>query len=441
MVFAKTKGFHHASIPYGVAAITKLGKENNFAVESTSDAGYFIAERLKKYGAVIFLSTTGDVLNGTQQLAFERYIQAGGGFVGIHSATDTEYDWPWYHKLVGAYFANHPKLQKATINVIDKNHSSTFFLRDKWERFDEWYNFKSVNPGIKILTTLDETTYVGGTMGNNHPFSWYHYFDGGRAFYTAGGHTNESYSEALFLRHLLGGIVYAIGKNASPVIKITNPANNAVYYAPANINITASASDPDGSINNVKFYNGSTLLKTDSTSPYSLTWSKVPSGNYSLTAKAMDNYGLVTTSAIVKISVLPNKAPVVKITAPANNAVYTAPANINISATASDADGTIKSVKFYSGSTLLKTDSTSPYSFTWTSVPAGSYSLTAKATDNHGLTTTSAIVKVSVARNQAPIVTIISPPNDTIHTGPVTVRLIAKAKTGIIKYRLDDINT
>ncbi|HLL43677.1 MAG TPA: ThuA domain-containing protein, partial [Segetibacter sp.] len=360
LVFTKTKGYRHASIPSGVAAIIKLGKENNFSVESTSDAGYFIKERLKKYAAVIFLSTTGEVLNKNQQVAFERYIRAGGGFVGIHSATDTEYDWPWYNKLVGAYFANHPKLQTATIKVIDKNHPSTFFLPDKWKRFDEWYNFKSVQRGIKILTRLDETTYTGGTMGGNHPFAWYHHFDGGRAFYTAGGHTKESYSDGLFLRHLLGGIVYAMGKNASPVIKITNPANNAVYYAPATINIKAFASDSDGSIYNVKFYNNSTLLKTDSTRPYSFTWSKVPSGKYLLTAKAMDNQGFVTTSATVKISVLPNKPPVVKITAPVNNAVYTAPANIHIAATASDADGAIKSVKFYNGTTLLKTDIVSP---------------------------------------------------------------------------------
>jgi type 1 glutamine amidotransferase len=210
LIFTKTNGYYHESIPSGVSAITKLGNENNFSVESTANAGYFREDTLKNYAAVIFLSTTGDVLNGDQQVAFERFIQGGGGFAGIHSATDTEYDWPWYHKLVGAYFANHPKLQKATINVIDKNHLSTSFLPDKWERFDEWYNFKNVQSDIKVLARLDESTYEGGTMGTNHPHAWYHNFDGGRAFYTAGGHTKESYSEPLFLRHLLGGIQYAL---------------------------------------------------------------------------------------------------------------------------------------------------------------------------------------------------------------------------------------
>ncbi|MBD0349674.1 MAG: ThuA domain-containing protein, partial [Flavisolibacter sp.] len=213
LVFTKTKGFYHESIPNGAAAIQQLGKENNFLVDTTSNAGYFTEDSLKHYAVVIFLSTTQDVLNAEQQVAFQRFIQAGGGFVGIHAATDTEYDWPWYNKLVGAYFASHPRQQKAVIKVVDKNHPATSFLPDKWERFDEWYNFKSVQPDIKVLAYLDETTYEGGQMGDNHPFIWYHEFDGGRAFYTGGGHTKESYSDSLFLKHILGGIKYAIGDN------------------------------------------------------------------------------------------------------------------------------------------------------------------------------------------------------------------------------------
>ena len=125
-----------------MSAIKQLGKEHNFSVASTSDANYFRDDSLRKFSVVIFLSTTGDVLDRNQQASFEQFIQAGGGFVGIHSATDTEYDWPWYNKLVGAYFQNHPKLQNATINVINKKHLSTYFLPEKWKRFDEWYNFK-----------------------------------------------------------------------------------------------------------------------------------------------------------------------------------------------------------------------------------------------------------------------------------------------------------
>ncbi|HUR12534.1 MAG TPA: ThuA domain-containing protein, partial [Flavitalea sp.] len=211
LVFIKTKGYYHESIPTGAGAIIQLGKQNGFAADSTSDASVFTEERLRQYNVIVFLSTTMNVLNADQQVAFERFIQAGGGFVGIHAATDTEYDWPWYNKLVGAYFLSHPRQQKATIRVTDKNHPATSFLPDTWERFDEWYNFKNVQPDITVLAWLDETTYQGGSMGDNHPFAWYHDFDGGHAFYTEGGHTKESYSDSLFLRHLLGGIRYAMG--------------------------------------------------------------------------------------------------------------------------------------------------------------------------------------------------------------------------------------
>ncbi|HVG15948.1 MAG TPA: ThuA domain-containing protein [Chitinophagaceae bacterium] len=213
LVFSKTAGFYHDAIPEGTAAIMKLGKENNFLVDSTKDARYFNEDSLKKYSVVIFLSTTMNVLNADQQVAFQRFIQAGGGFVGVHAAADTEYDWPWYNQLVGAYFLNHPRQQKAVIDVKDKTHISTSFLPTRWERFDEWYSYKSINPAIKVLATLDETTYEGGLNGDDHPIAWYHEFDGGRSFYTGLGHTKESYVEPLFLQHLLGGIKYAIGNN------------------------------------------------------------------------------------------------------------------------------------------------------------------------------------------------------------------------------------
>jgi cytochrome c len=128
LVFTKTKGFYHESIPTGAAAIMQLGRESNFLVDTTPNADYFIQDSLKNYGLVIFLSTTGNVLNSDQQVAFERYIQAGGNFMGVHAAADCEYDWPWYNRLVGAYFLSHPKQQKVTINVSDKNHPSTSFF-------------------------------------------------------------------------------------------------------------------------------------------------------------------------------------------------------------------------------------------------------------------------------------------------------------------------
>ncbi|PWS27769.1 Crp/Fnr family transcriptional regulator [Pedobacter yonginense] len=213
LVFSKTKGYRHGSIELGKTTIQKLGLEHNFAVDTTEDASKFTDENLKNYSAVIFLSTTGDVLNQQQQIAFERYIQAGGGYVGVHAATDTEYDWPWYGKLAGAYFSSHPAVQEARFVVKDKKHPSTKFLTDSvWMHKDELYNFKQINPDLKVLVTIDEKSYKGGTNGNYHPFSWYHDFDGGRAFYTSMGHTDETWRDDKFLKHLLGGLEYAIGK-------------------------------------------------------------------------------------------------------------------------------------------------------------------------------------------------------------------------------------
>lgn len=206
LVFSRTKGYRHGSIPVGKLAIMKLGQENGFAVDTTEDAGKFTEANLKQYSAVIWLSTTGDVLDDAQQAAFERYIQAGGGYVGIHAAADTEYDWPWYNQLAGAYFLNHPKQQNAEIQIIDKNHPSTKMLPDRWKRWDEWYSYKSIAKDLKVLGKLDEKTYEGGKNGDDHPFIWYHDFEGGKAFYTGAGHTDESYSDPLFLGHILGGI-------------------------------------------------------------------------------------------------------------------------------------------------------------------------------------------------------------------------------------------
>src|SRR2546423_6836018 len=214
LVFSKTAGFRHSSIPNGKAAILKLGQENGFAVDTTEDAAAFTSKNLARYAAVVFLNTTGDVLDDAQQDDFERYIQAGGGYVGIHSATDTEYDWPWYGRLAGAWFNGHPgnpNVRKGTYRVLDKTHPSTQGLPDRWDREDEFYNFKSIDPTIHVLVDIDEKSYEGGTNGDHHPMSWYHDFDGGRAWYTNMGHTEATFSEPLFLRHLLGGLRYAMG--------------------------------------------------------------------------------------------------------------------------------------------------------------------------------------------------------------------------------------
>jgi type 1 glutamine amidotransferase len=213
LVFSKTAGYRHASIPVGVAALRKLCQENDMLLDSTENADDFNDQNLCRYAAIVFLSTTGDILNPEQEIAFERYIQAGGGFVGIHAATDTEYGWGWYGELVGAYFKDHPAIQEATIHVKTHDHPATQHLDDTWKRTDEWYNFRDLNPAVHVLLTLDESSYQGGAMGANHPVSWHHDYDGGRAFYTALGHTEASFGEPDFLNHVLGGLKYAIGAN------------------------------------------------------------------------------------------------------------------------------------------------------------------------------------------------------------------------------------
>ncbi len=215
LVFSKTMGFKHASIPAGIAAIQKLGLENGFEVDTTKNAELFTEENLEKYSSIIFLSTTMNVLDASQEAAFERYIQSGGGYVGIHAATDTEYDWGWYTKLVGAQFLSHPAgTPEANFIIKDNSFIATKHLTDSvWKRTDELYNYKNINSDVNVLMTLDESTYEGGANGDFHPIAWYHDFDGGRAFYTGGGHTDESFLEEDFLKHILGGIQYAIGEN------------------------------------------------------------------------------------------------------------------------------------------------------------------------------------------------------------------------------------
>ncbi|HKS38778.1 MAG TPA: ThuA domain-containing protein, partial [Verrucomicrobiae bacterium] len=214
LVLSKTAGFRHSSIPNGIAMVQSLAATNDFTVDATEDAAQFTDANLAQYKAAIFLCTTGDVLDATQQAAFERYIRGGGGYVGIHSASDTEYAWPWYGQLVGAYFQSHPAIQQATIEVADHAHPSNAPLPAKWVRTDEWYNFQSNPRGqVHVLATLDEKTYSpgAGAMGHDHPTAWCHAFDGGRSWYTGGGHTEASYSEPLFRQHVLGGILWAAG--------------------------------------------------------------------------------------------------------------------------------------------------------------------------------------------------------------------------------------
>ncbi len=213
LVFSKTAGFRHDSIDEGIAAIQALSVEHEFNVTATEDAAVFTDAGLADFEAVVFLNTTGDVLSAAQQAAFERFVQAGHGYIGVHAAADTEYSWSWYGGLVGAYFQSHPPgTAAATVQVLDKAHPSTAGLPTEWARTDEWYNF-ATNPrgNVHVLATLDETSYAGGTMGYDHPISWCQAYDGGRSWYTGLGHTASSYSEPLYRQHLLGGIEWAAG--------------------------------------------------------------------------------------------------------------------------------------------------------------------------------------------------------------------------------------
>ena len=211
LIFSKTAGFHHSAIPAGIMAIQRLAMENNFLADSTTDATKINATNLKQYAAVVFLNTTGDIFNEQQEKAFQQYIRSGGGFVGVHAATDTEFDWPWYGKLAGAYFVKHPAQQVAELHVLNRKTISTAHLPEVWKRKDEWYNFKDISTDLNILININENSYNGGSNGANHPMAWYHDFEGGRSFYTGLGHTEESYTDPLFLKHLLGGIQYAMG--------------------------------------------------------------------------------------------------------------------------------------------------------------------------------------------------------------------------------------
>ena len=259
LVFSKTETYRHASIEAGIAAIKQSGKEQNFEVTATEDATYFKEEKLSNYVAIIFLNTSGDVLNNSQQADFQRFIEAGGGFVGVHGAATTEYDWHWYGHLVGAYFSDHPAIQQAEVLVKTADGNLANSLPERFSLKDEWYNFRPVPPSgkvwvdapntiiaatkigppdslrqlekhidkrvawrydfsdpflpkdISVVLEVDEKSYQGGKHGSSHPISWFHEYEGGRSFYTALGHSAENYSDTTFLKHLENGIQYTIG--------------------------------------------------------------------------------------------------------------------------------------------------------------------------------------------------------------------------------------
>ena len=220
LIFSRTNGYRHESIETGRDALVRLCHENGIWADTTENPVYFNEKNLKRYAAVVFLNTNGEVLDPAQEADFERYIQAGGGYAGIHSASGTEYTWKWYGGLAGAYFKDHPAIQDLELHASDCNHPATEMLHcTGWTWKEEPYNFRGYAPDLHTLLTVDNRTYKGGSCPEGadstaRPLAWCHEYDGGRAFYTALGHLSEAYSDTVFQKHLLGGIRYAIGKQA-----------------------------------------------------------------------------------------------------------------------------------------------------------------------------------------------------------------------------------
>lgn len=208
LVYTRTTGYRHASIPAGVGALRGV---DGYRADATEDATVFRAGTLRDYAAIVFLSTSGEVLDDAGRAALTGYMAAGGAWLGIHAASTTEYGWSWFGDLVGARFDQHPRVQAGAITVEDNDHPATEHLAATWTRDDEWYAFRdNPRPRVHVLLTVDEASYEGGTMGADHPIAWCHERLGGRSFYTALGHTGESFAEPAFLRHLRGALSWLI---------------------------------------------------------------------------------------------------------------------------------------------------------------------------------------------------------------------------------------
>ena len=211
LIFTKTAGFRHESIPVAVQTLQRLASEAGMVADHSEDAGLFTAEGLSRYRVIVFASTTGEVLDADQQRAMEGYIRHGGGFVGVHAAADTGYQWPWYGRLVGAYFLSHPPgLQSSRVQPERDGTPAG----SAWPVHDELYNYRGNPRGqVEVLATIDESLYQGGTMGADHPIAWCHRYDGGRAWYTGLGHDAAIYGQPEFLAQLRRGLAYAAGRS------------------------------------------------------------------------------------------------------------------------------------------------------------------------------------------------------------------------------------
>ena len=209
LVISETKDWVHDSIESGIDMIKNIGDKNNFNVYHSDNSKVITSENLKEFNSIIFLNTTGDILSKNEQNVMEQFIKSGKGYVGVHSASDTEYEWQWYGDLVGAYFRNHSDVVDGKIFTVDNTHKITEHLNAEWNIEDEWYNFDYISDNINVLLKLDETSYEGGEHPDYHPITWYQKYDGGRSFYTALGHTTEVFKDERFIKLLEKGILYA----------------------------------------------------------------------------------------------------------------------------------------------------------------------------------------------------------------------------------------
>ena len=210
LVFSKTTGYRHESIPAGVAAMHEIGSGLGLGVDATEDSAVFTADELSGYAAVVFLNATGPLLDAAGRDALAGFVTAGGGLLAVHGGIIAEPDWPFFRELMAAEFTGHPQVQPAVVHAVYADHPATVDVPVTWLRVDEWYNFAAHpgGPGLTVLLTVDEASYEGGTMGEAHPLAWCHARQGGRVLVTALGHTIESYTEPELRAHLAGALRY-----------------------------------------------------------------------------------------------------------------------------------------------------------------------------------------------------------------------------------------
>ncbi|WP_017446523.1 ThuA domain-containing protein [Gayadomonas joobiniege] len=212
LLFSKTTKVRHASIKEAIESFEALGKQYQFSVHKTENSAEFTTDKLTNFDAIVFINTTGPLFNPTQRQAFKKYIQSGGGFMGVHASAWCELDWPWFVKLVGGTFISHPKIQSARLNKINTTDYFINRLPASFMFTDEWYNFINLNPERIDILTVDETSYQGKKIhGEHHPIAWFHHYDGGRSFYTSLGHHGDTYFNKMMQTHLLDGLLFVTG--------------------------------------------------------------------------------------------------------------------------------------------------------------------------------------------------------------------------------------